>query len=312
MGIANIFSRRQKATADVVSYDEIPHELRIQLLHAMDDARQRIYDRTIPSYIAIGTEGKDCFAAACVILRRELGLGKLIDVRQRTRYANETETERHCKEFTTFFENCETEHVLDAIDIVMRLIENAECYLDDECNAQTVTTEINTRFRQSAIGYQYQSGQIIKESNQLLHLDVTVPALRLLSDDAYSGANDEFLKAHEHYRHGRNAECLVDCLKAFESTMKIICARKRWSVKEPDTAKNLIKTCLDNSLIPTFSEQQLTSLRTLLESGIPTARNKRAGHGQGTQRVEVSDRLARYILNITAATILLLIESADN
>lgn len=311
MGITDIFSRRQKASSDVLSYDEIPHELRIQLLHAMDDADSRIYDQTIPEYHVLGREGKDCFAVACQVLRRELGLGRLIEIPRKVRYANETETEVFRKEFTTFFENCETEHVLDAIEIVMRLIENAEYYLDDECNAQTVAAEINGRFRQHAIGYQYQSGQIIKESNQLLHSTVIVPALSLLSDNAYAGPNDECLKALEHYRHGRSAECLVDCLKAFESTMKVICGRKRWPVKDSDTAKVLIKTCLDKGLIPTFSEQQLTSLRTLLESGIPTARNKRAGHGQGAQRVEVPDRLARYVLNITASTILLLIESAE-
>jgi hypothetical protein len=43
----------------------------------------------------------------------------------------------------------------------------------------------------------------------------------------FDGANEEYLKAHEHYRHRRNkeclTECLTECLKAFESTMKIIC-----------------------------------------------------------------------------------------
>jgi hypothetical protein len=310
MGVTDIYSRRRKSSSELLTYDEIPHELRIQLLHAMDDARQRIYDRTIPTYRVIGTEGRDCFAAACLILRRELGLGKLIDIRQRVRYANESDTERQCNEFTTYFENCETEHVLDSIEIVMRLIENAGAFLDHECNPQSVASEINTRFRQHAIGYQYESGQMIKQSNRLIHSDVTVPALQLLTDATYEGANEEFLKAHEHYRHGRNAECLVECLKAFESTMKIICDKKHWSYKQTDTSKTLIKICLDKGLIPTFNEQQLTSLRTLLESGIPTARNKRGGHGQGTQRVEVADSLARYILNVTAAMILFLIESA--
>lgn len=311
MATFNIFSRRRKPAPDVLTYDEIPHPLRIQLLTAMDDARQLIYDRTIPGYRAFGTEGMDCFAAACLTLRRELGLVKLIEIQRRVHSIDDSEQDSQCDEFTSFFEKCDTEHVLDAIEIVMRLIENADDYLDDECNARTVADEINTRFRQHGIGYQYGSGQIIEETNRVIHSQATVPALQLLADPAYEGANEEFLKAHEHYRYRRNDGCLVECLKAFESTMKIICDAKGWQHKPTDTASKLIKVCLDNGLVPTFSDQQLTSLRTLLESGIPTARNKRGGHGQGVERVEVSDSLARYVLHLTAATILLLVESAE-
>ena len=311
MAIFDIFSRRRKPAPDVLTCDDIPHELRIQLLHSMDDARQRIYGRTIPSHRAVGTEGKDCFAAACLVLRRELGRAQLVDPRERIRHHCESPIDAQANEFAAFFETCETDHVLDAIEIVLRLIENAAVYLDHECNAATVADEINSRFRQHGIGYQYKSGQIIVETNRTLHVGATVPALQLLADPAYEGANEEFLGAHEHYRHRRNAECLVDCLKAFESTMKIICDAKGWPYNQNDTASKLIKVCLDNDLVPTFSDQQLTSLRTLLESGIPTVRNKRGGHGQGVQRVGVPDSLARYALHLSAATILLLVETAQ-
>ena len=48
----------------------------------------------------------------------------------------------------------------------------------------------------------------------------------------YAGANDEFLRAHEHYRHKRHKECLNECLKAFESMMKAICKKRRWPYSE--------------------------------------------------------------------------------
>jgi hypothetical protein len=131
-----------------------------------------------------------------------------------------------------------------------------------------------------------------------------------LSDTRYKGANEEFLQAHKHYRDGDYKSVLNECLKAFESVMKIICVAKKWPFNQTDTAKALIKTCLDNKLVPTFSDQQLASLRVLLESGIPTTRNKQGGHGQGVQIIDVPQGLARYTLNLTAATILLLAESA--
>jgi hypothetical protein len=315
MALFDLFSRKkrdaERESSEVFRYDDIPDALRIQLLHALDDARKRIYARTIPAYIAIGTEGTDIFSEACLVLRRELGLGKLVEVRKRVRSMNDTQTKDRSDEFTAFFENCEPEQVLDAVQIVMRLIEEAgrNRLLDHECNASTVAAEINRRFLEHSVGYQYQSGQIIVETNTVLHSEAIAPALTLLSDPHFGGANEEFLKAHEHYRHGRLGECLVDCLKAFESTMKIICDLKRWPYKPTDTAKSLIEVCLTNNLIPTFTQQQLTSLRTLLESGVPTIRNKQAGHGQGATRHQVSPHLARFGLHLTAAVVVLLVDS---
>ncbi len=315
MAAFDLFSRKKRASErelpDVFRYDEIPHPLRIQLLHALDDARQCICDRTVPGYRILGTEGEDIFAEACLVLRRALGLGKLIEARRGLRAMNDTQTRDLCDEFTAFFENCETEQVLDAVLIVMKLIEEAERnrILDKECNSGTVAAEINRRFLEHSIGYKYQSGQIVVATNSVLHTEAITPALSLLTDQRFMGANEEFLKALEHYRHGRLGECLVDCLKAFESTMKIVADLKGWNYRPTDTAKSLIEVCLVNNLIPTFTQQQLTSLRTLLESGIPTVRNKKAGHGQGSGRHDLSPHLARFGLHLTAAVVVLLVES---
>ncbi len=83
------------------------------------------------------------------------------------------------------------------------------------------------------------------------------------------GANEEYMKAHGHYRHGRYEEALVDCLKSFESTMKIICKERGWQHGETDTAKKRIQICFQNNLVPAFTQNQFTSLQNLFESGIP-------------------------------------------
>jgi Domain of unknown function (DUF7014) len=125
------------------------------------------------------------------------------------------------------------------------------------------------------------------------------------------GANEEFLKAHEHYRHKRYKECLVDSLKAFESTMKAICKLRGWQTQPTDTAKSLIAVCLNNGLLPKYLDSQISSVRSLLESGIPTVRNKNGGHGQGSSPVAVPEYLARYALNLTATTILFMVEAHE-
>ncbi|RFM31230.1 STM4504/CBY_0614 family protein, partial [Chitinophaga silvisoli] len=136
------------------------------------------------------------------------------------------------------------------------------------------------------------------------------PMISVLDNNKFKGANEEFLKAHEHYRHGRNKEALTECLKAFESTMKIICKEKGWEYDQHDPAKKLIKICFQNELVPTFTQNQFTSLQNLLESGIPTIRNKLGGHGQGPIPQKVDDEMTRYGMNLTGANIIFLIEQS--
>jgi hypothetical protein len=130
--------------------------------------------------------------------------------------------------------------------------------------------------------------------------------LTLLEAKHFQGANQEFRTAHEHYRHARYKECLNDCLKSFESTMKAICDKRKWPYQPADTAKKLISICKDNGLFPIFMDNHLNGLAICLESGVPTARNKTSGHGQGTTPTQVEPEFAAYVLHLTAANILFL------
>lgn len=150
----------------------------------------------------------------------------------------------------------------------------------------------------------------VRVDSQHLHQEAIQPTFTLLSDPRYRGADEEYRRAHEHFRHGRYTESLNESLKAFESAMKIICDLKGWRYEQKDTAKTLVKTCLDNALLPTFSQEQLNGLRLLLESAVPTTRNKLSGHGQGTQQVTVPEHIASFALHATAANVLLMVSAA--
>jgi hypothetical protein len=169
--------------------------------------------------------------------------------------------------------------------------------------------ELNSRLKEHGVGYQFTEGEMIRVDSELLHSEVIKPALRLLNQKHYKGAHEEFLKAHEHYRHGNNKESLNECLKAFESVMKAICDKRRWAYPSGATSKVLIQTCLDNGLVPTFWQQHYSSLRSLLECSVPTGRNKLSGHGQGTAPVVVPNYLVSYMLHMTAASIVFLTEA---
>ncbi len=117
------------------------------------------------------------------------------------------------------------------------------------------------------------------------------------------------LERHDHYSHGRNKEALIDGLKAFESTLKIICNERGFPFDPHDTSKKLIAILLNNNFIPIYHESNLAAIRNTLESGIPTVRNKTSGHGQGVEKITVDDSLASYGLNITGYAIRFLVEN---
>ena len=66
---------------------------------------------------------------------------------------------------------------------------------------------------------------------------------------------------------------------------------------------------IEKGLIKSYSESSYNALVSLLESAIPTPRNKEAGHGQGETIKTIPGYLASHILNLTASTMLYLIEA---
>lgn len=215
-------------------------------------------------------------------------------------------------------DHSDTERALDLIELYFQLISNGvnneyQYYIRYNPMKLTINEaiiELNERFKENSIGYQFESGQIVRIDSTFVHQEITIPTLTLLRNIKFAGANEEYLKSHEHYRNGRNKECLTECAKAFESTMKIICKEKGWLYSERDTAKKLIEICFKNGLVPTFSQNQFTSLQNLLESGIPTIRNKVGGHGQGPIPQSVDDGLTRYGMNLTGSNIIFLVEQS--
>ncbi|WP_390834051.1 DUF7014 domain-containing protein, partial [Calothrix parietina] len=76
----------------------------------------------------------------------------------------------------------------------------------------------------------------------------------------------------------------------------------------------LLSRCCLLSIHSVYRESFFTICPTFqtssnLESGIPTVRNKNAGHGQGSQSIAVPQHFAAYQLHLTASTILFLLEA---
>lgn len=308
MATFDLFSKRQKRlrgdVPDVYTYDDIPNPLRVQIVHIWTDT------------LGNGSqwyEGQVRHAYEFIVntLCREYGIFKLPGGED---YGNRD----YINELANFILQVKSvEKALDAIELSFRVIDRSTrewSYLSRR-NASEIAdsaiSELNDRFKEHGIGFQFIGGEIIRVDSELIHSEAVKPALRLLNSKNYSGAQQEFLSAYEHYRHKKNKEALNDCLKSFESTMKAICDKRKWQYQSNATAKALIQVCFDNELVPSFWQQQLSSLRSMLESSIPTGRNKLSGHGQGSSPVAVPDYLTAYMLHMTASTLVFLVTAEE-
>ena len=211
----------------------------------------------------------------------------------------------------------DVELVLDAVELSIQHC--LDCYIARENDLDInylydvqgkFVPELNARFQEDGFGYQIEGREFILVNSKFIHAEVVVPALGILSRAEYAGANEEFLKAHEHYRRGEYKGATIECCKAFESVMKSICNMHGWAY-ESDTAHSLIETCLGSGLVPRSLQSQLTGLRTLLESGVPTVRNRTAAHGQGERVIPMPRHVAAYALHITASTVLFLADARE-
>jgi hypothetical protein len=311
MPIFETFVKRQQKLRgelpDVYVYDNIPHPLRVQIVQIM----MEILGDNLRETNSFGsvTQVKDAYQAIVKMLRKEIGVFHLPPS---DRHQNDL-----IKELADYLLNeSDAEHVLSAVELICRFVEHVASQPDyrgwenAEEASKNVIEEINSRLKEHGLGYEY-DGEIIRIDTELIHAEAVKPALGLLRNAKFSGAEQEFMNAYSHYRKGNNKEALNDALKAFESTMKSIYEKRKWPYTKTDPAFKLIKVAFDNGLVPSFWENHFSGLRTTLEAGVPTARNKLSGHGQGATPVEVPSHFVAYILQLTASTIVFLVKAEE-
>ena len=309
-----IYSERQKRLRgefpDVYQYEDIPKKLRIKIYYSWQDVWEISGTTSFTEYsgkILKMVEG---------VLCRKYGVFQLP-------YSNFLEFSNY--PLWRFFHQTEnTEEVLDVIELLFQYLFDPNtlkgfgnsksvvgydilCTRYNEAIEKAVL-ELNKCFRDHGVGYQYDSGQIIRVDSQYIHSEAVRPVLNLLSDSMYESANKEFLKAHEYYRKGDYKSCIQECSNAFESVLKVICDNKGWEYNDARVS-TLLKIVYDNGLIPTYQRSFFDGIRGSLQSGVPAIRNNLSAHGQGIEEVVVPYYMAECMLNLTASSILFLVRA---
>lgn len=312
MPIYDLFFKRKKRERgeypDVYQYETLPQKLKVQIVHIWGETLGK--DRKGSEFVAASPNRK-YYEICNQILCKELGVFSL------TKDSNALLPGQSLFSIISeyFLNNDDLEISLTIVELILVLtnqfLKEFRHQLKLNIEFDEVVEELNQRFREHGVGYQFENGQIIRVDSQLVHTEVVKPALQLLRNTIYRGAQEEFLKAHEHYRKSEYEDCLSECLKSFESTMMIICDKQGWQYNKKATANTLVQICLDNGLIPSFWTDHFNSLRNILTSSVATPRNKLDGHGKGNTLREVPDYLASYVLHMTASAIVFLAKAEE-
>lgn len=304
MALPDTFSRRQrlanKSVADVYQYTDIPQKFRIQLCQIVAETLGEFIDTSYDT-----TAGVPIYREMAQRMRREIGTFILPPTKSGWKVQEDKEF------FDWLLYEDDLNRSLDGIEVAYRgmmmvtRMPNAFRGLDTRDPDEAVL-EANARLLESGVGYQFASGQLIRVDSQIAHSQIVIPALQLLSDAKYATAEKEFLAAHAAYRGQDYETCLIECGKAFESTLKIIGTAQGWSITQNDPAKRLLDAAYTAGFIDPVLQNEFTALRSLLETAVPVMRNKMAGHGAGAAPRNVPAHFASLQLHQTAALILFL------
>lgn len=234
----------------------------------------------------------------------------------RMRLSDELDPFHQCQDFLF---RASAEHALSLIELTFSTMDRelrrvtpfgGDILSRPKQSADDAIQELNARIQEHRIGFKYKGGIIMRVDEEFVHAEMVRPALALLAAEGFTGASEAYLKAHEHYRKQEYSSTMQEAFKAFESTLKTICTKKKWRFDPAkDTASRLLEVVFTNTLIPDFPLADFTALKATLERGLPTTRNKLAGHGQGEKPRPLPDYFAAYALHLTAANIFLLLRA---
>jgi hypothetical protein len=95
------------------------------------------------------------------------------------------------------------DHLLDMIEVCGRIIEHVGRWNESKrelegikVDPESAIEELNARFTEHGVGFQFNEGTIARVDSQYVHAEVIKPALTLLSGEPFAAAQEDFLMAH--------------------------------------------------------------------------------------------------------------------
>ncbi len=292
----------RKADADIYTYDKAPSQLRHQIVMALNEGIGPFHDYRSFDMNRV-PEANEMWREIDRVCRKEI-----------YSYLSHLENQNLQIRFCEYLMKIDVmDDFLSALEVGCIMLEllrdkNPEIRRA-EGHSQESIDEINRRFQQHSVGYQFENGQIIRIDSKIAHAEIVKPALQLLASPVFAKANEEFLSAHRHYRTGAFKDCVTAANRAFESALKAICDTEGWPYDRGDRASELVTKVTNNGLFTHDFDKSFSAYVAMLKTGLPSVRNDAGGHGEGIAAAAVTAEIARFALNLTASNILFLGES---
>ena len=224
MPVPKLFSYRKQLdegnVPDVYVYDDLPKKLRIQIVHIWRKAigPYHVYSGMEFSDISANNEGWEAIEK---IVAEGHGVFELSDRQSRN-------VAQRCEDY--LLRHGSIDETIDLIEVSFRYIDRIVGGLPDyklqrlgiTLSASEAINHLNERFRRAGVGYQFESGCMVRVDSDFVHSEVVRPALQFLAQPGFEGPREEFLQAHAHYRGGENRDAITDAHNAFESTLKVV------------------------------------------------------------------------------------------
>src|SRR5690348_14068811 len=187
MPIFDLYSKRRKRATqvgqpEVYSYEPIPVPFRVKVVHILREAIgvPEQYGPPNPEH---------AWKLVHDVITREKGLFTLGE------YGNYDE---QCCDW--FLSATNSDDALDFIEVSFSVVDNCIGPLGQwEMESQGVRLgsvdaieELNGRFREEGLGYQYENGEVMRVDNRFVHAEIVKPALVQLTGKPFEKANEEF------------------------------------------------------------------------------------------------------------------------
>lgn len=203
-----------------------------------------------------------------------------------------------------FLQEKKAKHDLNAIKLAFYFIRK---YVFSSLASQAAE-ELNSRFKQYRIGYEFGDNGFTCIDSQFFHEKVVKHVFALLASPDYDNAQKEFFRAYENYQKENYEAALNECSNSLESVLKIICAKRGWDCDRKN-ARSLIHQAIDSGLVPQPWKKHISDLPDFL-TAVSKARNQFSAHGQGVEKATViTPHMIAYALHMTAASIVFLVEA---
>ncbi|MBZ5728488.1 MAG: hypothetical protein LAP87_26335 [Acidobacteriia bacterium] len=268
----HLFSARHKPPPGNLpyQYDNIPQAFRTQAWYILEKSLGKLYVE--PGEYRYASFSHGLWTLIRGTLREERGVFCLSSQGVYLSLGPKAE----CLQF--FISETDLLGALDFIDLAFRVVdravraaqphqlEGAEC----EIGPDEAIRQLNQRFDQHHLGYQFTGGEVMRRDSQFTHAEITEAAARLLTAKGFDGPNHEFFSAHKAYLKGNTKEAIRESLNALESTLKVICLQRKWKFDpQKDTSAKLLSIVFENGLVADYLQSHFGALRTTLERECP-------------------------------------------